>query len=372
MLYSSEKYGIIAHRSLFSDGEKMFKNYLNDVSSWEYLKSTSLPIAVYGTGNGADRVFEEFEQLGINVSAVVASDGFVRSREFRGFTVKSISELEREIGDFDIALCFASPLPEVIENIKSLSLRHKVIMPSVPVFDSEIFNKDFLTKHIDEIEHAYGLLADEQSRRVFENIIRFQITGELKYTFECESDKSEALDRLELNNSESFLDLGAYRGDTVDEFLSRVNGYEKIVAVEPDARTFKKLTLNCEGLERCVLLNNAVWGENTVLNFCGNKGRGGSADSHGTKIDTITVDSLFDTYGPFTYINVDVEGCESEMLKGAVACLQTKPKLCMAAYHKSQDLFLLINTVNEINGDYKFYLRHHPHISFWDTNIYCV
>ena len=70
------------------------------ISSWEFLKSTPLPIAVYGTGNGADRVFEEFEHLGITVSALVASDGFVRSRTFRGFEVKSISGLENEIGDF--------------------------------------------------------------------------------------------------------------------------------------------------------------------------------------------------------------------------------------------------------------------------------
>ncbi len=371
-MYSSEKCGIIFDCNLYSGGEKVFAEILNDVSSWEYLKSTSLPVAVYGTGNGADKVFEEFDRLKIKVSAVVASDGFVRKREFHGFTVKSISQLESETGDFAVALCFASPLPEVIENIKALSLRHKVIMPSVPVFDSDIFNKDFLVKHLDEIEHAYGLLADRQSKFVFESIIRFQITGELKYTFGCESDKSEALGLLKLNNFESFLDLGAYRGDTVDEFLKCTDGYEKIVAVEPDVKTFKKLTSHCENLDNCFLLNNAVWSENTVLNFCGDKGRGGSADRQGTKIRTVTVDGIFDTYGPFTYINTDVEGCESEMLKGAFSCLQKKPKLCMAVYHKSQDLFHLINSINEINSDYKFYLRHHPHISFWDTNLYCV
>ena len=45
-------------------------------------------------------VFDEFEKLGVTVSAVVASDGFVRKRTFRGFEVKSISQLENEIGDF--------------------------------------------------------------------------------------------------------------------------------------------------------------------------------------------------------------------------------------------------------------------------------
>ena len=86
--------------------EKMFRTLLNEKSSWEFLKETSLPIAVYGTGNGADRVFEEFEKLSISVSSVCASDGFVRKRTFRGFEVKSISQLESEFEDFVIHIMY--------------------------------------------------------------------------------------------------------------------------------------------------------------------------------------------------------------------------------------------------------------------------
>lgn len=350
----------------------MFEDLLTTESSWEFLKNTPLPIAVYGTGNGADRVFEEFEHLGITVSAVVASDGFVRKRTFRGFEVKSISGLESEIGDFVIALAFASPLTEVIENIKALSLRHKVIMPSVPVYESDIFNKDFLKKHIDEIELSYSHLADEQSRKVFENIIRFQITGDLNYCFDCESEKDEAFGILNLGENESLLDLGAYRGDTVEEFLKYTKSYKKIVAVEPDTRTFKKLQINCESLENCITLNNVIWCENCILAFDGNKGRGASAQSQGEEKNAICVDYITEKYGDFSYLNIDIEGTESEMLKGACLTLANRPKICMAVYHKSEDIFALVNKIKEIKSDYKIYLRHHKHISFWDTNIYCI
>ena len=97
----------------------MFEELLKTESSWELLKNTSLPVAVYGTGNGADRVFDEFDKLGIKASAVVASDGFVRKRTFHGFEVKSVSQAEAEFGDFVIALCFASPLPQVIETLQA-------------------------------------------------------------------------------------------------------------------------------------------------------------------------------------------------------------------------------------------------------------
>ena len=350
----------------------MFENLLTIESSWEILQNTPIPVAVYGTGNGADRVFEEFESLGITASAVIASDGFVRKRTFRGFEVKSISQLESEIGDFVIALAFASPLPEVIENIKNLSKRHKVIMPSVPVYESEIFNKEFLKNNLYEIEKAYSCLADDWSKKVFENIIKFQITGDLNCCFDCETDKDEAFTILNLSENESFLDLGAYRGDTVEEFLHYAKSYEKIVAVEPDTRTFKKLQLNCENLENCTTLNNAIWSHNCTLTFDGNKGRGASAKLQGEEKNALCVDSITEKYGNFSYINIDIEGAENEMLNGAVNTLKSKPKLCMAVYHKSEDIFALVNRIKKMNGDYKIYMRHHKHISFWDTNIYCI
>ncbi len=351
----------------------MFEELLKTKSSWEFLKTTPLPIAIYGTGNGADKVFDEFDRLGITVAAVVASDGFVRKRSFHGFEVKSISQLENEIGDFVIALCFASPLPEVIKNIKILSVKHRVIMPSVPVFGDNIFNKNFLEEHLEEIEKAYNSLCDKESKKVFESIIRFQITGDLNLCFECESTKDEVFRILNLDENESFLDLGAYRGDTVQEFLQHVENYEKIIAVEPDKRTFKKLQTNCEDLKNCICLNNAIWSDNCTLNFDDNKGRGGSAKDNGIEIESISVDFLTEKYGRFTYLNVDVEGAEGEMLQGATKALQqNKPKICMAAYHRSEDIFHLINRIKGINPDYKIFLRHHPHISFWDTNIYCI
>ncbi len=352
----------------------MLKDILNMQSSWEFLKATPLPIAVYGTGNGADKVFQEFERLGIKASGVVASDGFVRQRSFHGFDVKSISQFENEVGNFIIALAFASPLPQVIENVKLLSARHKVLMPSVPVYGDEIFNKDFLKAHLNEIEHAYSLLADEASKKVFEDIIKFQITGELEYCFRCESDKNEAFDILGLGENESFLDLGAYRGDTIEEFLNNTKSYDRIVAVEPDKRTYQKLLANCDGINGFIALNNAIWSENRTLSFDGNKGRGATAqDNAKEEISAISVDYIIDNYGKFTYLNIDVEGAEKEMLQGAINTLQQhNPKLCMAVYHRSEDIFSLINEVNIINPDYRIYLRHHPHISFWDTNLYCI
>ena len=57
---------------------------IENMSVWEALQNTKEPIIMYGTGNGADKVFEVFRELGIEVAGVTASNGFVRERFFHG------------------------------------------------------------------------------------------------------------------------------------------------------------------------------------------------------------------------------------------------------------------------------------------------
>ncbi len=61
----------------------MLDKMLKSPSVWEKLKNADLPIVCYGTGNGADKIFDEFERLGIKISAVMAGDGFVQGQKPR-------------------------------------------------------------------------------------------------------------------------------------------------------------------------------------------------------------------------------------------------------------------------------------------------
>ena len=40
----------------------MLDKMLKSPSVWEKLKGADLPIVCYGTGNGADKIFDEFER----------------------------------------------------------------------------------------------------------------------------------------------------------------------------------------------------------------------------------------------------------------------------------------------------------------------
>ena len=62
---------------------------------------------------------------------------------------------------------------------------------------------------------------------------------------------------LNLHNNEVYVDIGAYRGDTVDTFLSYTDGsYNHIICAEPDTKTFKSLPTIVQTL---IILRRTTW-----------------------------------------------------------------------------------------------------------------
>lgn len=348
-------------------------NSLNEISVWQFLINSNKPIIIYGMGNGADKVLALFEKYGIKCSGVMASDDFVRGQHYREFTVHKLEYFEKKYGELIIALAFGTQINSVMQHIKALEKKHTVIVPNVPVFGDEIFDDDFLFQNREKIESAYNLLSDERSRDVLENAIKFYYSGKLEYLWSITDDKDEIFNSvLCLNNNERYVDLGAYRGDTIDELIHYGGGYEEIIALEPDIKTYNKLCKHITDMPNITAYQKTIWKDNRTLYFSNQKGRGSSISSKGVPIEAISIDTLCENYNP-TYIKIDVEGAEKQALAGGINTLRnSKPKLNLAAYHTFGDLFELILMVNAINPEYRFYLRHHPYIPLWDTNLYCI
>lgn len=337
---------------------------------WDALKASELPIVLYGMGNGADKVLDEFGKRNIKAAGVMASDGFVRHQEFRGFTVKSERELSDELGGFTVALCFASSLPEVTDYIENVGKRHEMIVPNVPVVGSDVLDDAFLTENKEKIEKAYSLLADGLSEKVFKGALSFFYTGRLRYLKEIETPKEEAFRNILRLKNERYLDLGAYRGDTVEEFLRYSDGYAHITAAEPNPKNFVKLRAYAGDLRNITLLNAGISDRSGTMFISRKGGRMASLNtSGGAEVRVTTVDAI--NCSP-TYIKADVEGFERQMLNGAKQTLILKPKLNLAAYHRTGDFFELILQIDRLNPDYRLYLRKHPYIPCWDLNLYAV
>lgn len=347
---------------------------LSDESIWDFLSGTDKPIILYGMGNGADKILDILDEFNISVSGVIASDDFVRGQSFRGFKVMKLSEAEEKFGaELVILVAFGSQLPDVMEHIYDIAHKHTVLVPSVPVTGTGYFDKQHFENNKEDIEKAYSLLSDNKSKEVFSKVLKLYYTGKLSLLKEMESDKDEIFNNiLRLNDKEKYLDLGAYRGDTVIEFIkySPNSDYSSIIAVEPDKKNFAKLSDCCKGLSNITLVNKGVWNESGFFNFRGNGGRSSALSADGKKTEVTSVDELTNE---ITYIKMDIEGAEEQAIYGARTVLQScKPKLNIAAYHKLEDFYKLILQIHSIVPEYKFYLRHHPYIPCWDTNIYCI
>ena len=338
---------------------------------WDALKESSLPIVLYGMGNGADKVLDEFMRRGIRAAGVMASDDFARYQDFRGFTVKKQSDFEREWGDFVVALCFGSSLPDVTAHIYDVAARHPLWAPPVPVVGEEIPDARFFAEYREPITAAYELLADERSRAVYKGVMDYYYTGRIEYLRAIESDKDEAFRGILRLNDERFLDLGAYRGDTVDEFLRYSETYRGITAVEPNPKNYQKLCEHIADIPRAAVLHAGISDTVGMMTVSKKAGRMPTlGDSGGIAVPVMTVDAI--CCDP-TYIKADVEGMESAMLRGAEQTLrQRRPKLNLAAYHRAGDFFSLILQLHTLAPDYRIYLRKHPYIPCWDLNIYAV
>lgn len=339
------------------------------IDLWTYLKSVTKPIYLYGMGNGADKIIDRLTALDISVSGVFVSDGFVRPKLFHGMPLESYADARKKHGDIIVLTAFGSSIPEVMSNIKRISDECELYAPDLPVVGTGTFDKKFYTENLDKLKLVREHLADEQSLKVFDNVLEYKLTGNIRPLCNCETHIDEAYDNiLKLDDNEVFVDLGAYRGDTVTEFLSRTRSYDKIYAVEPDAKTYKKLVSNVPSDVIC--LNVAISSDKGEECFDMKSGRSSRLSDIGTVVKTDSVDSILNGQRA-TYIKIDVEGAELQAISGMnQTLLEYKPKLNIAAYHRVGDIFDIPLQVLSVRNDYKVYLRHNPYIPAWDLNYY--
>ena len=202
------------------------------------------------------------------------------------------------------------------------------------------------------------------------NIIYYKLSGKINYLLECEVSQDEPYTSFLKLNNDSFLDLGAYNGDTALDFAKRCKNYNSITAVEPDKKTFKKLLLNTEHLENFTPINACISDKCEMVNFKMLGGRNSVLGDGKDEIEALTVDSL--NFNP-TYIKMDVEGQEVAAINGAKqTILNHKPKMLISAYHRTDDLITIPKAVFDIRDDYKIYIRHFSYLPAWDTNFYFI
>lgn len=356
--------------------------FLDEINSclWDKLAQTDKKIVLYGMGDGAEKIRSVLDSIGVGVDDIMASDEFVRGHSFMGIRVKKLSEIEELYGnDFIILVSFGSQLPEVMDRIYEIAQKHELYAPNVPVVGEGLFTLEYAREHYKELQAAYSLMADEQSKKVFENVIRYKLSGDISLLRECETPKSESYDILKIGAEEVYVDLGAYNGDTLSEFLNETSmKFKKLYAMEPDHKNYQKLKRRLYMIGSALLeaYNCGAWDCETTMTFSLRSGRStrvGEENPHRCReVNMMSVDHMLQG-GEATFIKYDVEGSEEKALNGTKATISKyRPKLNVAVYHRNEDMFAIPLQIASLNKKYKIYLRHHPYVPDWDTNLYCI
>jgi FkbM family methyltransferase len=247
--------------------------------------------------------------------------------------------------------------------------------------------------HAGEIKKVVPLLSDDKSREVFEGILHarqltdqrscLEISGEL-YTPNMYF--PDDVPGFSLGQEESFVDAGAFTGDTIEKFLKKVDGqYSGIFAFEPDPSNYANLENFCEGREKIRLFHSGLFSRNDILRFQQSKdfketpriiaGNKPPAPSRETGVIEVAVEALdnIPEIKP-TLIKMDIEGSEMEALHGAASVIKNNmPKLAVCLYHKITDFWEIPLFLHEAAPEYKLYVRHHiisPHLI--DTVLYAT
>ena len=343
---------------------------------WDRLVNETRPIVVYGMGNGADKLFDRLISLGVSVSDIFASDGFVRGHSFRGMRVKSFSEIRSTYSDFVILLSFASNRAEVVDMIADIDKEYTLYIPDMPVAGvDEYFDKDFYNSNFEKIKAAYDALADVDSRNVFASVVWYKLAGEMRYLESAWCDTDELYSIMPKEEIRTVIDVGAYNGDTLREMKRYLPHLSHAIALEPDKRTFKRLMKYAESESDLSIdaYNAAAWNENAEGELFSSGNRNSTAvatASYEHKTDGVSllcIDSL--ALSP-DYIKYDVEGAEMLALEGSRETItRHAPTLLVSLYHRSRDIFELVLYMKEKHPDYNLYLKRLRCLPAWELDL---
>jgi hypothetical protein len=146
-------------------------------------------------------------------------------------------------------------------------------------------NKDYLHNEQD-FRVVYSMLSDEKSREVFSAVIKARKEGRYELLPEKSPMEEQYFPKdVPLQTYETFIDGGAYDGDTFDSMERHGVSSEYYYAFEPDLSNFAKLSNNMKGRsQKAVLFPCGVFSQTTLLRFAASGGENASIQPDGAEV----------------------------------------------------------------------------------------
>jgi FkbM family methyltransferase len=233
-----------------------------------------------------------------------------------------------------------------------------------------------------------NLLADEQSRVIIERIIAFRFGLDLPFSayksVEPQYFNHLTLQALPTDRPISYLDVGAYNGDTLENLCAKA-AVGTAILLEPDPCNFSQLIETASRLTQFYpQLQPSVlpMGAGSEYGFISMAVNGEASSLHASDqelaaesytVTVIPIDHIMPALH-IDFVKIDVEGHDREVIKGMQELLRrSMPVIVVSLYHRPRDLVDLSLYLRLVLRDlpYKFHVRQHLYNSY-ETVLYAI
>ena len=232
-----------------------------------------------------------------------------------------------------------------------------------------------IQQNLERLRAVFVQLADAASRDVYLGLLYYRITGEAQHHPVVDADNQYLpLDLPSFDQPITFVDGGAYVGDTCEYLIKRSVTIRRYVAFEPDGRNYERLTrfVRSAPVGEASLLPCGLSDRFRVASFLDGEGvssRIVGADAQATTITCLGLDEALPGLRP-DFVKMDIEGSELAALQGMSATIEScQPRLAISLYHKPEDLWELPEWVGQRYA--RIHVRQHGGYGF-DTVLYAM
>jgi FkbM family methyltransferase len=335
-------------------------------------------LVLYGAGSLGRIVLAKLRSEGVNPVAFADDTIAKHGQIIDGLVVLRPQEVCAEFGaDVVFAVTIFNPAASFLQVrgrlqqqtgarvVSFLSLAWQYPNTFLPYYQFEL-PQDVLENAAD-IRRAFQVFADDESRRQFVDQLKFRLHLDYHALPQPSAGDYFPADVLpEFPSRTTFIDCGAFDGDTIKRFLERQRGhFHRVFAFEPDARNCRKLrdyvsSLTTDVANRIHVHNAGVGSQRAKMKFNPTGDQGASFSNKGNvEVAVVPIQEIVkDDDETALYVKFDVEGGELEALKGAEQLIRRRtPVLAVSIYHRPDDLWELPLYLKSLNPMYRLFLR---------------
>lgn len=364
---------------------EQYERQIFDLVVGEFCES----LVLFGAGGLGKRTLKGLKKMGIIPKAFVDNNYKLWGKEIMGIPVISPEEGAEKYGENSVFIDTIwraegghkfLEVKEALENhgcVKVISfvvLYWKYAEEFLPYYCLDLPSK--LIKNIDKILEVYENLADDYSKKEYLSQLYWRMSADFKGLLPPNVENHYfPNDIFNTENIGTFIDCGAFNGDTIQSILNKNYEFERIIAFEPDSKNFDLLTgfykkLNEDMRKKISIFKLGISDSNKKLFLNETGGPSSAISTNGSVvIECVSLDKFVYDSKP-TFIKMDIEGAEIEALKGSRKIIEEYyPLLAISSYHKPEHFWEIPLLIKSINPNYHIYFRSHGEEA-WDFVCY--